>query len=452
MNAIQSMHVARFVSAWPCLLFFMLAGTAHEAWAFSLAGNDNWADCRLIGQSSENILASGTNPRVFSWNDADGNGTPGDSVSAGFDLGGYNISPSNGVSSASLTLDLFNGTGPGAITNSGAGGQGDIVTRPGQDYNFSTGLLTITNATHITIRNLDLRGESGGGATITHAGNFTVTASVLDHHRDSIGTNNRRFLLDGGGIGSLNVSNGISRVVQGQADFIITNYTSVVVNGYAAYDKANIGNAGDYGINAGAALGGGDNASGRVIVAGIGSGGIAIPYGVSTFHCRNSINRTIALQTTGSVNVGRLNSSNSSWFSGKSGGNILITAGGDITVTGTINANNNYADSGDGILSLTATGALATITVADLDCNTFRMSTSYDTFSAGSRTSTITGTLANFDYTTPTSSQIRAQTGQTVYYDPTLAGNAYLSGATYTLSGGGLLKAIQAQGTVIMFR
>jgi hypothetical protein len=149
--------------------------------------------------------------------------------------------------------------------------------------------------------------------------------------------------------------------------------------------------------------------------------------------------------------LGNLDTGDTPWGGGSLAGDILITAGGDITLSGSITANNTYADSEDGVLSLTATGAAARITVKDLDCATFRMSAGYWTFNAGGGKSYITGVLANFDTTNSPAAELRVPAGQILYYDPKVPGNQYLARKRYTLSGGGILRP-PVSGTVVSYK
>jgi len=461
---------------WILIITLLLAGAPITAQAFDLAGDELWTDGTISGDL-ETLDNNGTDPRIFWWSDENGDGGSGDAVSAGFDLCGYVLGAVPNVTSPGLTLNLDNGSGPGPITNSGTGGPtGDLSTSPSW-YNKNSGKLIITNATHITVRNIDLRGEAGGGATIVHTGNMTLTGSLLDWHRGS----GRTLLLDGQNAGALGVSNGIARVrstAGGNYGVIIRNYTGVTVAGTASYDKPNVGNFGDYGINAALSA---QSSSLGIVITNIGSGGINIPLGLSTWG-KVPYNREIIIETQGDVTCGELNTHAVCWQTGKKAGDVTITAGGDVTLgnintavspldgysaascrggnitvttdgnirlIGSIDAGNPDATDGWwGILSLNATNA---ITVGDLDCSKFRTIATSWTFDAGGSKSFITGVISNFDTGNSPSMDLRVPEGQIVYYDPSLPGNAYLNRARYSLDGGGSLRP-PAAGTVIRIK
>lgn len=399
----------------------LLVGVA-PVWALTLVSNPEDLNDGILSGSAEQILSNQADNVTFWWDDADGNGVSGDSVSAGLDMAGKTLQRAKDTvfdNAPDMILNLGISGTPGNITNFGT-----ISTSLGQ-FRYS-GTLTITNAGHITLETIDMKVEGGGGAVISHTGNLTVTNAIFDCHRGDGSGNSRSFLLDGHNGGSLNIGNGIIRVMSCDdplKNLIIQNYTGVQIDGGTAwYDKGSLGDFGEYGINAD---GGWDGCVSSVIITNIGLGGVTVTNGISTRSARNPNNRAISIQTSGSVNVGNLHTYGV-WQAGYYAGDIRVTAGGDIAVTGTINANNNFQDANDGILSLSATGAASRITLGDLDVSLFRSAT----LAAGGGFTFITNSLLNFPTNAPGNGRLNAGAGQIISYNPALAANAYLTNGT----------------------
>ena len=143
--------------------------------------------------------------------------------------------------------------------------------------------------------------------------------------------------------------------------------------------------------------------------------------------------------SNGTISVKDLWSYNNSSISTYPAGNISLTAYGDITVSGTISAKmtvTTTATNKYGQLNLTATGPGSKITVANLDLTSFRTNAA-NTFDAAGSNSYITGIISN--YTSKGTNSLRLAAGQIVWYNATLAGNAYLNAADYVMVGGGTL-------------
>jgi len=162
----------------------------------------------------------------------------------------------------------------------------------------------------------------------------------------------------------------------------------------------------------------------------------------------------------------------SSYYSGRPH-EVTISASQNITFTGAIDLNDNYADSWDGRLKLTATGGR--ITLASLDASKFQGPTSGNIFTAKTGDGDdagvyVQGELLGLDTDNATVGQISAPAGVIVWYYPhdhgsnPVAANAYLyNNDTYdgtqdgiwAISGSGQLRPIStppASGSVFLIR
>lgn len=469
--------------------------TPVQRLGLTLTNNESANDGILSGTNNlggvETIKSNVSTPTLFWWADKNGDGTMVEAA-AGLNLATFNLTRTDGNA---LILNLNDGISGGAISGPGVN-SGRVDTRRGQDQ--STAPIVITGATDIAVyelRTFPYGWASAADITVYQSGSFQATN--IDAHAGYSASSAGSVKMIGAGpeAGTFLVSGGV-----------YANYGSPGSATISGYQRVMIGTGG---INCGSTVV--SMGTPLVIVTNIGLGGITVSGPIDTRNYAATMKTDVKIQTTGPVAVTNIYTVQLGDYGQHASGDISITAGGDVVASGVLDASivgDTYANNcGDinitssvgsitvnhlntvnpttrtdrragnatltcysnltvlgavnlqysgrpadtnryGFLCLTSTGPNGKITINDLDCGLFR--TNGWTFNAGGGVSYINGTLSNFD--TETCNRIRAPAGQVVYYSTKPAGNAYLGGKKYTLSGGGMLMSSSSFGTVILFQ
>lgn len=465
-----------------------------RALALTLTNNESVADGVLGGSGGETIRTNLSSAALFWWADANGDGTPGDAVSAGLNLGNFNLlrnADTNGI-----TLSLNDGTSDGAITWGGVTNGQISTARTGSG---TIGFVTINGASDIACQGIYTHSTGnyglGGPITITQNGNLIVTnLHAFSKGNERAGGN---ITLTGGGpaAGYLQVSGGISNAGQLAGAITVRDYSAVHIGaaGISCYKTGDgngsavaITNIGAGGVTLQGALAHADpggsssgtqpnsvviGTAGNVQLPGIdthtgnGTAWVKHDSGVVTITAGGSVTTTgnidtymlgvsaaytrnagaVTITAGGAVQLAGIDTHNAQ---ANYAGNLQVAAGGDIRLRGAINLHSPYGTSRCGNLALTTTaGGGGTIYVGDettdvLDCKRANLIS----FNSASAISYISGALTNFPtgwtngtgtaanpYVT-TQKVLRLPAGQVVYYNAAGSLNGYLGGFTYQVA------------------
>jgi len=434
------------------------------------------------GPITNGVGISGSN--TFYWADSYGDGSM---VPATTGLNLSNKTFNAAGTKYPYTLDLWDGTSNGNITW-GNVSNGKIQNLP--VTNYAAYAINITNACDISVSAIEAYGQTySGGADVTvdQTGNMNVAGQVK-----SSGTaygSGGWIKLTGGGItaGTLIAGSIVSGNNRAPNFIQVQSYRGVTITGTGGLDSHETG-----------VLVGDSNTNRTISVTDIGTGGIIVtgqinssrityrgpvtlssygaiaisnvnasattPFGqsdggdititagshitaigtldsslsVGTSYARSGGNITI-MSSNGAVSLASLTAANNCVFNTVKAGDISITSYGDLTITGTLTAKmTGYptATNKYGFLNLISTGPGSKITVGNLNLTSFRTNAA-NTFDAAGSNSYITGIISN--YTSKGTNSLRLAAGQIVWYNATLAGNAYLNAADYVMVGGGTL-------------
>lgn len=171
---------------------------------------------------------------------------------------------------------------------------------------------------------------------------------------------------------------------------------------------------------------------GKLVTLNATAGDVTVDGSINTWSGQDTAGAgDVLLSASGDVLVtgGITNRSYRSGSGAAKAGNVTITAGGTIDIQAMVNSDVSHVDARRGDLSLTAGGA---ITLAGLDVNVHSNITLTASLASGT---TIVGELLGLDDDIVDSviDRFTAATGN-VYYDPGLAGNGYLGGGTYEIA------------------
>jgi hypothetical protein len=452
------------------------------------------------------------------------------------DSKGIALNLSDGTSNGSITNggDIStsggaNPTGPIVITNAAAVLVRQIDTRRIGGY-YNSGSIQILGVGDVAVSNLvtsdnTQNTEGVGGITIRQTGNFAAT-------------NIQNNTFSGGRPGALSFTGESSgafsagRILHSGAvpgSVLIDRYQRVAV-GASGIDARDIGagsaganggvcirNIGSGGVTVGGSIlaprdstGAGTGQPGGVVITNIAGGvtvgdiDVHIPgWGTSGWHDAPNAPVTViasgavrlgnlstyfgdtnldghaagpitVTSTAGAVTLGTVDTRNGTSGANSRAGNATISAGGHLTITGSVKLGAPYGSSRCGTLSLTTTpGSRGMIYVGDdpgdtLDCTLL----SGALFDGDLRLSHIRGALTNFsltagsgDGTMPspyvtTQTVLRTPANQRIYYTYVPGGhNGYLGGSVYRVADlagnagqGGLLMPPVAKGTVVFLR
>ncbi|MFW6158966.1 MAG: hypothetical protein ACOC8E_06370 [Planctomycetota bacterium] len=476
---------ARMLGVMFVILGMVAAGSVSAA-PFQLDVDQDWFD----GAHPQGRTLTGTGGATLAptWDGTTVTYAPAD----GFDFNGKNLLCSGGSNTTTppVTFDLGGGT-----NDMTGGGKFQSGT---SNYNDDVGRLTIQNVRNISVDEIELRQDEGFGMTVSQTGSFDVK-KIVNWHRGMGGD----VSLTGGGAvagGSFTLDS-LDNFAGGSPNMNLTisDYHQVLFTGTVPeHSKPGYEWKADTSINAGR-----ERAEQTVKIEDIGAGGITMPGGIWARSKDRGLS-SITLDTSGAISIGGdLDAHCGSWFGGSrtvgidveadgnvalaglltygddngvtgnskdggpisvtsnngtiqvtgdidsachtgsgAGGDVTLTAKGDITVEGAINLDGIGGDAKDGVLSMTTLGSL--ITVEDLDCALFKTDPDTWTFNSGSGLSQINGLLSNLEATPGlTSDQLRVPGGQLVFYFP--EENPALNEQTYTLDGGGLLTPFAVQ-------
>ncbi|MCG3179260.1 MAG: hypothetical protein BIFFINMI_01594 [Phycisphaerae bacterium] len=353
----------------PTMAVVALLSVSPPAWAATLAGNENVGD-GVLSATPGSITANGS---TYSWADSNGNGTADDPAAAGLELANYNLTRTG--DNVGFTLNLNDGTSNGSITWSGQGtlSGGKITTARAADA--GTGAITILGAANITVEGIyanQTSGNWGAGAAVhvTQTGSFYATGSVSSNSNWGSGTSGVVTLTGGGGAGTLYIGGGITSKGGNPGAVNIIGYYSVAIAG--SVDAHKLGKPA------------GSNAA-AINITSIGDGGVQIggvlanyeDYGQGTM-------ADITVTTTGAIGLGGIDSRAGTPTSGDwlyhSGGNIYLTAGGLVQVSGLIRTStanataHSYVRNGGNVQIVSSVGAVA---LADIDTSSVSSNASY---------------------------------------------------------------------------
>ena len=345
----------------------------------------------------ETVRTNALDPTLFWWADENGDNTPGDQVSAGLNMAGYNLVRADGVG---ITLNLNDGMANGSITNGGT-----ITT----SRNGVTGGITITNAASVRLYAIDTHNQgaySSGAIQLVGVGDVNVTSLVAALYggnnlnggilvqqqgnlvvgsiTNATGTGssylNGPTTLIGGGPNAGVCSIGSVYAVAGQGnDVTISNYQAVLIGAggidvhaqSVAYSPGSIfiRNIGLGGVtiagNVTMTNGGGyaHSPSGLVVTAVFGPVSVMGKIDGSRVSPSSVLTPCVTISATGSVSLAAIDLSvRGPYVSGNwaAGSVSIVSATGSVTV-GSIAATNNlgnYPGCGGGSVSIQSVGDL----------------------------------------------------------------------------------------------
>jgi hypothetical protein len=469
---------------------------AGGAQALTLKANEDVSDGVLSGTNSagaaENIRTNALNPTLFWWADTNGDNTAGDPASAGLNLGAYNLTRQNDYS-VGFTLNLNDGIQDRAITWPGVAG-GKITTQ--RDTNGRPAApIAIRGATDIACEGFYTYGASsagGGDVTVTQSGNFTASniwtygwyngsragavsctgggttagtftingqidcsdhayagspLTISGYRAVSIGSggieNYNTGASDGNtlsitniGAGGVTVVGPINHYTRGanQSSYTHPNNVTISTTGNIQLNTVSTyqWHSGEYTYT--------DSGTIRLTAGGsIVATGTLATYQLADYDAQSRNSGALVVTADGTVQLAGIDTHRLRNQSNRYAGDVNVTAGGDISIRGTINLYSPNGGDRRGDLSLT-NNLRGTITLNALDMTNLNIAS----FNSGVGWSQITNTLANFvtNYTSgsgtwvapyvTTQTQLRTPAGQRIYYTYA-AGltNDYLGGYTY---------------------
>ncbi len=396
-------------------------------------------------------------------NDIDGVSASGDGTSATpwtYDFGGTDLDW--GADTASHTAGTPSWTTFTNVANVTSTGSGGTVDKGGSAYNGDVGKLTITASGSIDIGGyLSTANTRSSGNALSDAGDRTITGDASI----SIGA-------DGSGYSILAYAPRSKGQLELFSSGAITLAGGVKAHGGAQPVKGPGGlviqqNSG--GGAAGAVSIGGDvllwhgngdrNSGGPLSIISseaVQISGDVLTYGHSGVSGATWFGGDVDITAAGTVSINGVNGIDTrlrgdSSHSGSHAGDVTIaTTVGDVLIAGGFDLRLATGSGGRaGRLSLSTSDAAGGISVGSLDMDNFE----YAIFSAGSSDSYVLGDVLNFVDGTDI---LRADAGQKIYYDPNVAGNAYLNGLTYDLfasdgvSAGGVLTPVPEPATLAL--
>jgi hypothetical protein len=415
------------------LLVGMVSATSSAAMLDATQSLNAGATLQLTGTGGDQDVAP--QGGIWDFGDRFGNDTNTAVDPPGMDMNGYALSTTDNTD---IILDL-NG---GDIDYTG-GNVLSLDTRRTADMNFHTGDIGIRNAGEIEIgtivtdasgrraqpggveiglsgdpvgdvvvRQISTRGRTGsdstqaGPVTVYSSGDVTVSTSILAISGGRYGTNFRRGNVKVYHDGALSVDDIDTSCLSG-SDYAYGG--DIVLSGDQGSKPRGDCSLGDLNTSA---------TSGNRVGPG-----------------------TISISGYASVSTGSIDTSHEFGWTNYGVGNVTITdITGNIDIDGAIDLEDETDPGDSGNLTLTAGG---NITLASLDLDlldTAVLNAGGDSF--------IVGALKGFDTGSPGNGEL--DSSGSVFYDPGVMDNGYLSGLTYSLASGGELAPVPEPTTLAM--
>lgn len=276
----------------------------------------------VLTATPDSITPDGT---LYSWADKNGDGVANDPVDAGLDLGQWNLTRLDDT--LGFTLDLHDGTNPGAITWGGVAG-GLISTKKVVYGNKDGGPITIRGVTDITCDTINTSGNGtghGGNLTVEQSGNLSVSRILAKPAYTGRTAGEIKLLGAGGLTGTPSGSCNVDKEISNRAEYGYAN--NILIAGYAGVA------VGEDGITC--VLPASIVKDFSIVVTNIGTAGVNVTGLIAARAEKENGTYRVNIQTLGDVNLSRVDThrgNGGSWVN-TDAGDITIVADGNINVS-----------------------------------------------------------------------------------------------------------------------